>query len=64
MEGSLSGEYDATATHTFVDIVIEGVSATHLHDVKPAAVAQTGQRSVQGFDRRLLTPLVGDEDLW
>jgi len=53
-----AGEYEATSSDAAVNLVVQRVSAAHLHHVQPAAVAETRQFAVESFDLALLVPLV------
>ena len=61
--GGDAGENQAGAPQAPVDLVVQRVSAAHLHDVQPARVAKGAQRFVQLQDLGLLPPLVRDEDV-
>ena len=51
------------APQATIDLFVQRVPTTHLHDVQPAGVAKGRQSLVQLQDLGLLPPLVGDEDI-
>jgi len=66
-KGVLAGDArqnDTTTAKTLIDLVVQRITAIHMHDVQPARVAEIAQLAIECLDLRQLVPLVRDEHVW